>query len=118
MKDFFKKIPEQAVRVIVLFVILAVGMFVVRQFIIPPEMKEMALIQTATMEREATKEVKYAGAQSLRAMSREGTGNEEKRLPPGSVLRILPRRRAKTRRQSNGSKTHFTEKARLLCLLP
>ena len=61
MKDFFKKLPEQAVRVVVVFVVLAAGVFVVRQFIIPPEMKEMTLIQTATMEREADKEIKYAG---------------------------------------------------------
>ena len=73
MKDFFKKLPEQAVRVVVVFLVLAVGVFVIRQFIIPPEMKEPALQQASSMEREAAKEIKYAGAQSLRAMSREGT---------------------------------------------
>ncbi len=59
---FFHKLPEQAVRVVVVFVVLAAVLFVVRQFIIPPEMKEMPLIQAATMEREADKEIKYAGA--------------------------------------------------------
>jgi hypothetical protein len=62
MKGFLNKLPEQAVRVIVVFLVLAAGMFIVRQFIIPPEMKEMDLIHTATMEREANKEIKYAGA--------------------------------------------------------
>jgi hypothetical protein len=60
---FLHKLPEQAVRVIIVFVVLAAGMFVVRQFIIPPEMKETALIQSATMEREANKEIRYAGAE-------------------------------------------------------
>ena len=59
---FLHKLPEQAVRVVVVFVVLAAVLFVVRQFIIPPEMKEMTLIQAATMEREADKEIKYAGA--------------------------------------------------------
>jgi hypothetical protein len=59
---FFHKLPEQAVRIIVVFIVLAAVLFVVRQFIIPPEMKDMTLIHTATMEREADKEIKYAGA--------------------------------------------------------
>jgi hypothetical protein len=63
---FIHKLPEQAVRVIIVFVVLAAGMFVVRQFIMPPEMKETTLIQTATMEREANKEIKYAGAEICR----------------------------------------------------
>jgi len=63
MKGFFNKLPEQAVRVVVVFVVLAAGMFVIQQFIIPPGMKDMTLIQTATMEREVAKEIKYAGAQ-------------------------------------------------------
>jgi hypothetical protein len=63
MKEFIKKLPEQAVRVIVVFVALAVAMLLIRQFIIPPEMKEPALQQYASMEREADKEIKYAGAE-------------------------------------------------------
>jgi hypothetical protein len=61
---FPKSLPEQAVRVVIVFIIFAVGLFIVRQFIIPPEMKEMDLIWTATMEREAAKEIKYAGAEA------------------------------------------------------
>jgi ribosomal protein S27AE len=59
---FLHKLPEQAVRIVVVFIVLAAVLFVVRQFIIPPEMKDMTLIHTATMEREADKEIKYAGA--------------------------------------------------------
>lgn len=64
MKDFFKKIPEQAVRIIVLFAVLALVLLVVRQFILPLELKDPALQKNSAMEREAAKEVKYAGAQS------------------------------------------------------
>ena len=59
---FLNKLPEQAVRIVVVFIVLAAVLFVVRQFIIPPEMKDMTLIRAATMEREADKEIKYAGA--------------------------------------------------------
>jgi len=62
MKDFFKKLPEQAVRVVVVFLVLVAGVFVIR-YIIPPEMKEPALQQMSSMDREAAKEIKYAGAQ-------------------------------------------------------
>ena len=62
MKDFFKKLPEQAVRVGVVFLVLVAGVFVIRQFIIPPEMKEPALQQMSSMDREVAKEIKYAGA--------------------------------------------------------
>ncbi len=98
MKEFLKKLPEQAVRVIVVFVVLAAGMLVVRQFIIPPEMKEMPLIHTATMEREANKEIKYAGAAICSQCHEKQQEMKQDRLPSGSFLRVLSRRRAKTRR--------------------
>ena len=63
MKDFFKKLPEQAVRIVFVFVVLAAVLLVVWQFILPPEMKEPALQQMSSMEREANKEIKYAGAE-------------------------------------------------------
>ena len=63
MRDFYKKLPEQAVRIITLFIVLALVLFIVRQFIIPPELKEPALQKSSSMEREAAKEIKYAGAQ-------------------------------------------------------
>ena len=63
MKDFFKKLPEQAVRVVVLFLVLAAGVFVIRQFIIPPEMKDTVLQKRSSTEREAAKEIRYAGAE-------------------------------------------------------
>ncbi len=59
---FLHKLPEQAVRIVVVFIVLAAVLLVVRQFIIPPEMKDMTLIRAATMERESDKEIKYAGA--------------------------------------------------------
>lgn len=34
---FIHKLPEQAVRIIVVFIVLVAGLFVVRQFVIPPE---------------------------------------------------------------------------------
>ena len=64
MKGFLNKLPEQAIRVIVVFLVLAAVVFVIRQFIIPPEMKEPTLQKLSSMEREADKEVKYAGAQA------------------------------------------------------
>ena len=63
MRDFFKKLPEQAVRVVVVFLVLVTGVLAVRQFIIPPEMKEPALQKSSSMEREVAREIKYAGAQ-------------------------------------------------------
>src|SRR4030042_2163344 len=63
MKDFIKKLPEQAVRVVAVFIVLGAILLVVRQFILPPEMKDQELHLKATMEREAGKEVRYAGAQ-------------------------------------------------------
>ena len=64
MKDFIKKLPEQAVRVVAVFIVLGAILLVVRQFILPPEMKDQDLHIKATMEREAGKEVRYAGAQA------------------------------------------------------
>jgi hypothetical protein len=63
MKDFFKRLPEQAVRIVSLFVVLAAVLLVVWQFILPPEMKEPALQQMSATVREANKEIKYAGAE-------------------------------------------------------
>jgi hypothetical protein len=63
MRDVFKRLPEQAVRIIVLFVVLAGVLFFVRQFILPPEMKDPDLQKASATEREAAKEVKYAGAE-------------------------------------------------------
>ena len=62
MKGFLKKLPEQAVRVVVVFLFFAVGMFVIRQFIIPPKMKDPALQKMSSMDREAAKDIQYAGA--------------------------------------------------------
>ena len=61
MRDFFKKIPEQALRILTLFIVLTAVLFVVRQFIIPPELKDTDLQKISSMEREAAREVKYAG---------------------------------------------------------
>ncbi|HLE18288.1 MAG TPA: hypothetical protein VI728_08390, partial [Syntrophales bacterium] len=61
MRDFFKRIPEQALRILTLFILLAAVLFVVRQFIIPPELKDTDLQKISSMEREVAREVKYAG---------------------------------------------------------
>ncbi|MCK9364320.1 MAG: cytochrome c3 family protein [Syntrophales bacterium] len=63
MVDFFKKLPEQAVRVIVVFLVLAVVLLVIRQFIIPPEIKDPAVQKLSSTQREAAKGIKYAGAE-------------------------------------------------------
>ena len=63
MGNILKKLPEQAVRIIVLFIALAVVIFVVRQFILPPSLKDTVLQKATATEREAAKDVKYAGAQ-------------------------------------------------------
>ncbi len=63
MRGILKKLPEQAVRIIAAFIVLAGVLFVVRQFIIPPEMKDTELQKLSAMEREAAKENKYAGSQ-------------------------------------------------------
>jgi ribosomal protein S27AE len=64
MRGILKKLPEQAVRIIIVFIVLAGALFVVWQFLLPPELKEKELQKTATLEREAAREVKYAGAQA------------------------------------------------------
>jgi hypothetical protein len=64
MKAFLKRLPEQAVRIVVVFVVLAAVLLVVWQFILPPEMKEPALQQISSTVREANKEIKYAGAET------------------------------------------------------
>lgn len=63
MKDFLKRVPEQAIRVVVAFLVLVAVVFVVKRFIIPPAMKEPALQQMAASDREVAKEIQYAGAQ-------------------------------------------------------
>jgi len=63
MGNFFKKLPEQAVRIVVLFVVLAVVLLLVRQFILPPSLKDPVLQKASATEREAAREIKYAGAQ-------------------------------------------------------
>ena len=63
MKDFFKKLPEQAGRVVTVFIGLVLILLVVWRFILPPELKDHDLQITATVEREVAKEIKYAGAQ-------------------------------------------------------
>ncbi len=63
MRDLFKKLPEQAAKIITLFVVLAVVLFVVRQFLLPPSLKDPVLQKALATEREAAKPIKYAGAQ-------------------------------------------------------
>jgi len=58
-----KKLPEQALRVIVLFVTIGVVLFLVRLFIIPPVLKDTDLQKELATAREADREIKYAGAQ-------------------------------------------------------
>lgn len=63
MRDLLKKLPEQAVRVVVVFMVLVAVLFVIRQFILPPEMKEPALQQVSSIEQEVKREIRYAGAE-------------------------------------------------------
>lgn len=61
MKDFLNRIPEQALRVVVLFLVLVAVLFIIRQFILPAEMKDTDLQKITATHREAAKEIKYAG---------------------------------------------------------
>jgi hypothetical protein len=63
MKDFLNKLPEQAVKVVTVIIGLVLILLVVWQFILPPELKDHDLQIIATVEREAAKEIRYAGAQ-------------------------------------------------------
>lgn len=64
MKDFLKRFPEQAVRVVFVFVALAAALLVFWRFALPPELKDPTLQQLSSTIREANREIKYAGADS------------------------------------------------------
>lgn len=66
MKAFFKRLPEQVVRIVFVFVAMAAVLLVVWKFILPPEMKEPELQQLSSTVREASREIKYAGAEICR----------------------------------------------------
>lgn len=63
MRDFLKKYPEQAVRVVVVFVAFGLLVLLIRQFIIPRELKDTVLQKITATEREAARGIVYAGAQ-------------------------------------------------------
>ncbi len=63
MRNIFKRLPEQAARIITLFVVLAVVILIIRQFILPPSLKNPDLQKAMATERIAAKPIKYAGAE-------------------------------------------------------
>lgn len=63
MKGIFAKIPEQLVRIVVVFAFLLAAGVGIRVLIVPAEMKDAKLQQEAAAGREAGRPVKYGGEQ-------------------------------------------------------
>jgi hypothetical protein len=62
MKSLFPGIPEQITRLAVVFAVLVIGVTFVRQFVIPPQLKETGFHREMAVEQEVNQEVKYAGS--------------------------------------------------------
>lgn len=62
IKDMLKRIPEQLKRLSIVFAIIVIGVLVVRYYIVPPSLVETRLHRESTMQREISKEIKFAGA--------------------------------------------------------
>jgi hypothetical protein len=57
-----RRIPEQAIRLFLVFGLLAATVVVVRAFVVPARMKRMDLNRARTVEREMAKPMRFAGA--------------------------------------------------------
>ena len=64
MGKSFQKLPEQISRLLVVFIVLIGGVVVVRQYLVPTQLKETGFQRISAIENEASKEIKYAGAQA------------------------------------------------------
>lgn len=63
MKRYFARIPEQLVRIVVVFAVLIAAGLGVRALLVPAELKDTALQQEAAVGREAGRPVRYGGEQ-------------------------------------------------------
>jgi hypothetical protein len=64
MNEKPKKIPEQISRLSFVFVFLIAGVLLIRTFAIPSSLKEKGFQRTSAIQRELSKEIKYAGAKA------------------------------------------------------
>ncbi len=60
--SFFQKFPDALLRIIFVFAVFIFGAMFIIKFIIPPPLKDTNIQWAATEEREAAKEIRYAGA--------------------------------------------------------
>ncbi len=60
---FLPHLPEQLVRLLVVFGVLVAGMFFVRSML-PPELKDTSIHIQSTLDREAARPVHYAGSEA------------------------------------------------------
>lgn len=61
MFDFFKKLPEQIVRILIIIAIFVGSLLVIRGFVIPATLKDNDLHIKDTIKRELEKGIKYGG---------------------------------------------------------
>lgn len=66
MKKSQSKLPEQIKRLSVVVAVLLGGMLFVRQYMIPPHIRETEFHKASTIEREIARGVKYAGSATCR----------------------------------------------------
>lgn len=61
MKNFLNAIPDQVIRLVIAFTALIVFVFIIKTWIIPPELKETGIYRTSAIETELAKPIKYIG---------------------------------------------------------
>ena len=61
MKNFLQKIPDQVLRIFIVFLVFVGGFISVRAFL-PPAIKDPAIYVRSTIERETAKEIRHAGS--------------------------------------------------------
>jgi len=62
IRDFSRRIPESLKRILTVFIVLIGGTIVVIKFIIPPHLKSTDIQWAEAIERELSREIKYAGS--------------------------------------------------------
>jgi hypothetical protein len=62
MKNILPRLPDQIIRLSIVFILLIGGIFIVRHYIIPPQLKETGFQRTSAIKKETLKKVKYAGS--------------------------------------------------------
>ena len=62
MRIFPRKLPEQIIRILIVFIILSGGVFIIRHYVIPSQLKETGFQRTSAIKEEVSKEIKYAGS--------------------------------------------------------